>query len=113
MKNIKLLVHSAEQSCLEVLGLEGDAVKVRELFCMHILSLFIFFLYFFSSFSSSPEAFQLINLCTCVGATVTRSVMSITHVTQHPESSLTLENTTAHPSPRPVWHPLSGMSSKS
>lgn len=73
-----LLVHSAEQSCLETLGLEGDDVKVRELFCICVL------FFFFFSFPNSPEAFQLINLCTCVAATLTGSVMSITHVTQHP-----------------------------
>lgn len=48
-----LLVHSVEQSCLETLGLEGDDVKVRELFCICVL--FFFFPLF-------PVPLRLFNL---------------------------------------------------
>lgn len=65
-------------------------------------------LFFLKSFPNSPEAFQHGNLCTCVAAALTGSVMSITCVS---ESSLMLESTT-HRSPRPTWHLLSGMSPK-
>lgn len=52
MKNVTLLVHSAEQSCLETLGLEGDDVKVRKLFCICVL-------FFFSLFPIPLRLFSL------------------------------------------------------
>lgn len=56
----------------------------------------------FFSFPISPEAFQLTNLCVCVAAALSSSVMSIAHVRQHPGELADSESTAAHPGPAPL-----------